>query len=273
MKKIFKKPFKESLTQNILLIIGILAAGYIIITLSLRGITRHGKEFNVPDFYGMSVAEANEAASGMSLRLVVSDSVYIRGMERGTITRQNPEPGSKVKKNRRILLVINSVSPRQSIMPSLTGFSMRQARTELSANGLNIGKLIYVEDIATNNVLAQKYKGRDIAPGTSLDSGSYIDLVVGLNPSDSTTFVPNVIGYRYRMAIELLHDNSLNILNSKFDNTVSDYSDSLEAYVYGQYPPASDSVSVRKGSSVTLYLSKDVSRIPVPETDSTDAQL
>ncbi|HJB43688.1 MAG TPA: PASTA domain-containing protein [Candidatus Coprenecus merdipullorum] len=275
MKKIFKKPFKESLTQNILLILAILLVGYLIVNLSLRIVTRHNQELTVPDFYGMSLAEAAAAADDAKLRLEVTDSVYIRGIERGAITRQNPEAGSKVKKNRRILLVINSVAPRQSVMPSLTGFSMRQARTELNANGLNIGKLIYKEDIATNNVLAQQYKGRDIAPGTLLNSGSYIDLVVGLNPADSTTFVPNVIGYRYRMAVELLHDNSLNILGNKFDSTVSTYSDSLEAYVYGQYPPASDSVSVRRGSSVTLYLSKDVTRIPEPEdkTDSTDVRL
>ena len=77
------------------------------------------------------------------------------------------------------------------------------------------------------------------------------------------------------MATELLHDNSLNIYRCEFDTTVTDYADSLEAYVYGQYPPASDSISVRRGTSVTLYLSKDVSRIPVPEeeTDSTDVQL
>lgn len=275
MKKIFKKPFKESLTQNILLILAILLVGYLIVNLSLRIVTRHNQELTVPDFYGMSLAEAATAADDAKLRLEVTDSVYIRGIERGAITRQNPEAGSKVKKNRRILLVINSVAPRQSVMPSLTGFSMRQARTELNANGLNIGKLIYKEDIATNNVLAQQYKGRDIAPGTLLNSGSYIDLVVGLNPADSTTFVPNVIGYRYRMAVELLHDNSLNILGNKFDSTVSTYSDSLEAYVYGQYPPASDSVSVRRGSSVTLYLSKDVTRIPEPEdkADSSDVRL
>ena len=263
------------MTQNILLILAILLVGYLIVNLSLRIVTRHNQELTVPDFYGMSLAEAAAAADDAKLRLEVTDSVYIRGIERGAITRQNPEAGSKVKKNRRILLVINSVAPRQSVMPSLTGFSMRQARTELNANGLNIGKLIYKEDIATNNVLAQQYKGRDIAPGTLLNSGSYIDLVVGLNPADSTTFVPNVIGYRYRMAVELLHDNSLNILGNKFDSTVSTYSDSLEAYVYGQYPPASDSVSVRRGSSVTLYLSKDVTRIPEPEdkTDSTDVRL
>lgn len=275
MKKFLQKPFKYSLTKNILLIIGILVVGYVIINLFLRIITRHNQELTVPDMTGMNLAEASAVAAEADLRLEVTDSVYIRGMERGAIARQNPEPGDKVKKNRRILLVINSIIPRQSTMPSLTGFSLRQARTELASNGLNIGKLIYVQDIATDNVLAQQYKGKDIEPGTRLNSGSYIDLVLGLNPSDSATFVPYIIGYRYQMATELLHDNSLNIYRCEFDGTVSTYADSLEAYVYGQYPPASDSISVRRGTSVTLYLSKDVSRIPVPEeeTDSTDVQL
>ena len=167
MKKIFKKPFKSSLTQNILLILGILVLGYIIIIVFLRVITRHGQEFEVPDLYGMTLAEAAKATESLDLRLEVTDSVYIRGMERGAVSRQNPEAGSKVKKNRRILLVINSVIPRQSTMPSITGFSLRQARTELASNGLNVGKLIYVEDMATNNVLAQQYNGEDIAPGTT----------------------------------------------------------------------------------------------------------
>lgn len=274
MKKFLQKPFKYSLTKNILLIIGILVVGYVIINLFLRIITRHNQELTVPDMTGMNLAEASAVAAEADLRLEVTDSVYIRGMERGAIARQNPEPGGKVKKNRRILLVINSVIPRQSTMPSLTGFSLRQARTELASNGLNIGKLIYVNDMATDNVLAQQYMGEDIEPGTRLNSGTAIDLVLGLNPADSATFIPYIIGYRYQMATELLHDNSLNIYRCEFDTTVTDYADSLEAYVYGQYPPASDSISVRRGTSVTLYLSKDVSRIPVPEeeTDSTDVQ-
>lgn len=275
MKKFLQKPFKYSLTKNILLIIGILVVGYVIINLFLRIITRHNQELTVPDMTGMNLAEASAVAAEADLRLEVTDSVYIRGMERGAIARQNPEPGGKVKKNRRILLVINSIIPRQSTMPSLTGFSLRQARTELASNGLNIGKLIYVNDMATDNVLAQQYMGEDIEPGTRLNSGTAIDLVLGLNPADSATFIPYIIGYRYQMATELLHDNSLNIYRCEFDTTVTDYADSLEAYVYGQYPPASDSISVRRGTSVTLYLSKDVSRIPVPEeeTDSTDVQL
>lgn len=272
MKKIFKKPFRVSLTQNILLIIVIVVVGFVAVNISLRTITRHNHELSVPDFAGMKIDEAAALAGTYGLRVEVTDSVYIRGMERGVVSRQNPMPGSSVKKNRRILLTINSVVPRQSTVPSVTGYSLRQAKTELIASGLKVGRLIYTQDIATNNVLAQQYRGEDIAPGTSINSGTAIDLVLGLNPKDSTTFVPNVIGYKYQMATELLLDNSLNIYDCMFDNTVTTYSDSLEAYVYGQYPPASDSISVRIGSSVSLYLSKDVTKIPVPdEADSTDS--
>ena len=143
MKKFFKKPFRVSLTKNILLIIGIIVAGYVAVVLSLQAVTRHNKELTVPDFSGMSLEEAGILAEAEGLRLDVTDSVYIRGMERGVISRQNPLPGSHVKKNRRILLVINSVLPRQSIVPSVTGYSLRQAKAELIANGLRVGRLIY----------------------------------------------------------------------------------------------------------------------------------
>ena len=50
-------------------------------------------------------------------------------------------------------------------MPNLVGYSMRQAKAELNSRGLSLGKLIYVSDIATNNVLKQIYRNREIRPG------------------------------------------------------------------------------------------------------------
>lgn len=268
------QPFRTSIAKNILMIACIVIAGFVIVNIYLNAVTRHNKELQVPDFTGMTADEAATLAEKYGLRTEVTDSVYIRGMARGQISRQNPEPGSKVKKGRRILLVINSVMPRQSVMPSITGYSLRQAKTELAANGLRVGRLIYKSDLATNNVLAQRFMGMDIEPGTKLNSGSRIDLILGLNPKDSTTYVPNVIGYKYQMAADIILDNSLNIFNCEFDSTVSSYADSLESFVYGQYPLPSDSTSVKIGSSVTLFLSKDTSRIPVPDDkDSTDTVL
>lgn len=271
-KKASKKPFSTSLTKNLLLIAGILVFGYVVINLTLNAATRHGKELSLPDFSGMKLEKAMEIAENMSIRIEVTDSIHMRGMEKGVIARQNPIPGSKVKKNRRIFVVINSVVPRQTEMPLLIGYSMRQAKTELISQGLHVGKLIYTEDMATNNVLAQQYNGEDIAPGTKIESDSKIDLVLGMNPAHSTTYVPYVVGYKYLLAKEILHDNSLNLYNAAFDETVKTYSDSLEAVVYSQYPLASDSVAVRMGTGISLYLSKDLSKIPVEnDTEKTEA--
>lgn len=255
------KTLKHPFLITIVSILAILVVIYIITSLSLKLITRHNDELTVPDFSGMTVAEALTIANHKHLRLEVTDSVYIRSLKRGAISRQNPDPGSHVKKNRRILLTINSIVPKQVEMPSLIGYSLRQAKTELISKGLMVGKLIYQQDMATNNVLAQKYNGVDIEPGEMVTSESPIDLVLGMNYSDNRTFIPNVTGYKYTMARDIIHDNSLNISSAKFDETVESYSDSLDAFVYRQQPAPSDSISYRMGTTVTLYLSKDQSKL------------
>ena len=146
-------------------------------------------------------------------------------------------------------------------MPNLVGYSMRQAKAELSSRGLALGNLIYVNDMATNNVLKQQYRGRDIPSGTSIDSGAEVDLVVGLNPSDNQTRVPNVIGMKYARAVDAVHDNSLNISRITFDDSVLSYSDSLNAVVFRQTPAAS-SAPLGMGGSVSLFFTLDESKLP-----------
>lgn len=146
-------------------------------------------------------------------------------------------------------------------MPSLVGFSMRQARAEIVRNGLVLGNLIYVSDIATNNVLRQQLNGRDVLPGEKITSGSVINLVVGLSNNESKTFVPNVIGKTYQRAIDNVQDNSLNLGKLSFDASVENYADSVVAVVYSQKPEADSNNSVRMGSEVTLYLTADPDKI------------
>ena len=140
-------------------------------------------------------------------------------------------------------------------MPDLVGFSMRQAKAELMSKGLTLRKLLYVEDIATNNVLKQLYRNREIKPGRMIESGAEIDLVVGLS-EDNQTIVPDVTGMKYLRAVDAIHDNSLNINGLRFDKGIRTYSDSLDAVVYRQVPEPSD-MSVTMGSDVTLYLKLD----------------
>lgn len=150
------------------------------------------------------------------------------------------------------MLTINSKTPKKVSMPDLVGLSMRQAKAELVSRGLMLGKLRYTPDIATNYVLKQQYRGRDIGKGVMVNSGSVIDLVVGLSDDDET-MIPDVTGMRYLRAVDAVLDNSLNISGLKFDKNVKNYSDSLDAVVYRQAPEPSE-FSVTRGSGVTLYL-------------------
>ncbi len=273
-KKITKAA--SQLKENILIKHIILAGSSLLVVIFLlftilKFITRHNQEFEVPSFINMTVEEAEAVARQYELRLEVTDSVYINRMAPGAIFRQNPEAASKVKKNRRILLTINANQPKLVKMPELVGYSLRQAQSELVSNQLSLGKLIYVKDIATNNVLGQLYKGRAIAEGEKIPSESVIDLKLGINETDSTTYIPEIRGIPYRLVREKLAENSLNLSKAVFDESVTNYADSLSAWVYRQVPAPSDSVTVRLGTGVTVYLSK-VKEPEVPEKEDETQQ-
>lgn len=254
--------FSNWIVRNLLrafLIVVVLVTGAMIF---LNVMTQHNKEIDVPDFSNMSVAEAEAAASLAGVRVEVTDSVFVKRMKKGAVYRQNPSAGSKVKNGRRIVLTINAVNVKKVTMPDLVGLSMRQAKAELLSRGLVLNRLIYVQDMATNNVLRQLYGNREAEPGMMIESESPVDLVVGLNSSDNVTYVPDVIGLKNMSAVDAVHDHSLNVRSLRFDGSVKNYDDSLNAMVYRQTPEPSDSLRVRMGDEVTLYLTVDGSLIP-----------
>lgn len=90
--------------------------------------THHGQEIEVPDFANMSVADAGHVAAESGIRIIVTDSVYVRKMGRGLVFAQFPKAGSRVKLGRQIKLTINSVVPKRVTMPDLVGFQCARPR-------------------------------------------------------------------------------------------------------------------------------------------------
>lgn len=255
------------LLKHLLIAIASALATVAVIMFLLKIVTRHNKELEVPSFINMTMAQALEVAKAHHMRLEITDSVYISRMDPGAIYRQNPKEGSMVKKNRRILLTVNAKLAKTVQMPSLVGFSLRQAQSELTANQLNVGRLIYQRDLATNNVLEQQYNGSIIAPGKSIPVESSIDLVLGLNEKDTLTYIPQLRGTPYSRLKSTLTENSLNLRSAIFDGTVQTYADSLQAMVYKQIPSYSDTIMVKMGSDVTVYLTKDQSLLEIPKKE------
>lgn len=257
-----KKGLKDNwIVRNLIGAVVFVAAILLVSNLLLALITRHGKTVTVPDLTNQSYSEARYNAGKAGLKVEVTDSVFVRRMKRGAVFSQNPSPGTEVKRGRRILLTTNAVQAKKVKMPLVVGYSMRQAKAELASKGLSLGKLIYVDDIATNNVIKQLYNGSEIKAGRQILSGSRIDLVVGLNPEDGRTYAPNVLGMKYLRAVDAVLDNSLNLSQAIFDKEVKTYSDSVSAFVYRQHPESSG-IPMTMGAGIILYLTNDSSKLP-----------
>ena len=248
------------IVKNLLLAVAFVAGVVLLASVLLSLITQHGREITVPDFTNMTFQEARKAASSAGVKVLVKDSVYVKRLKPGAVYLQTPKAGERVKRGRRIRLTTNTTVPKEVVMPALVGYSMRQAKAELVRNGLVLGRLIYVRDIATNNVLRQQRGGVDIKAGTKLASGTTINLVVGLSPSDNMTYTPKLVGKQYLHAVDLIQEGSLNVGKLHFDETVKTYADSVSAVVYQQRPAGSQ--QVRMGGEVSLSLTTDPSKVP-----------
>ncbi|MDR3181071.1 MAG: PASTA domain-containing protein [Prevotellaceae bacterium] len=231
------------------------------VSIALDIFTRHGQVYEVPDFTNMSLQDAQALAKTHKMELVVTDSVFVSYRPRGTVFRQSPKSGAMVKKNRNIFLTVNSMTPRKVEMPNVTGYSLRQAKTVLAAKNLHVGKLNYVPDIATNNVLQQKYKGATVAPGVEIPVDSYIDLELGISSYGERTIIPQLIGYTFVEAKDALVEASLNSGTVHCDKTITSYADSLFARVYKQVPAFSESNIWTLGLKVDLWITLDESKI------------
>ena len=255
------KPTGRWIIRNVVLAALFFAVLLIATQLSLKLITRHNKVITVPDFTDLTVADAKIVAKRHNIRTVVVDSVYVKRMEKGHVFSQNPAPGSKVKKDRSIKLTINAHQTKMVKMPDLVGYSLRQAKTEILSSGLSVGKLSYREDLATNNVLDQFIKGRYVAPGTEVEAESPVDLLLGLSPEDNQTYIPYLVGFTLAVARDNIFENSLNLGNVSYDETVHNYQDSLSAVVYQQTPAYHTGAPVAMGTTIHLKLTTSQAKI------------
>ncbi len=265
-----KKILNHYIVKNVLILVLI---GFFIFygtLIVLRHYTHHGEALPVPDVRGLTIAEAGKTLNAQKLRWQLTDSVYVTTVKPGAVVNQNPEPNSKVKENRNIFLTINALSPEKVKMPDVVGVTFRQAKTMLESQGLSVGKMTYVPDIAKNNVLKQMYKGREIGKGSVVVKGSEIDLVLGRGLSDERTVVPNIAGLNLTDAREHLTKYSLNLGVIIFDNTVNTSADSIKAFIWQQKPSGDGSATLQLGASVDVWLTTDETKNPavVPAKDN-----
>jgi beta-lactam-binding protein with PASTA domain len=259
---VFKFITQKSFFINLLVII-LLVGMLIFLFFSLLGvITNHNESEKVPAVTGMTYEEAKKALEAAGFEAGLQDSIYSDTAKPLQVIRQSPDVDAVVKAGRTVYLTINRAVPPQVEMPDLRGFSIKSAELYLQSLGLKVGDTSYVYDIARNAVKDQQYNGKTITPGTKINMGSSIDLVIGNGVSDIELDVPNLIGMTVIDARSLL--NSYNIVMGAII-PLDAITDTAHAYIVNQKPiqyatnpdGTTTTNKIRPGQIMDVWVSKE----------------
>ena len=242
------------------LIVGVVVAILILSSVMMNIITRHGMHRTVPDFTGVRIGDAESMAKQERLQIIVNDSLFVPAYEGGIVLDQLPKSGAEVKAGRKIYVTINSFRQKMVEVPYVAGRSLRQAKNMLEVAGLEIDKLIYEEDIATNYVLAVEVEGRELQPESKveIEMGEGVTLRVGVEQEKNSTIVPKAIGQSLSTAKSRLWEQGLNIGQVNFDEGIN-LLNQKDARVYRQ--SLEHNSGAKLGDTVSLWLTLDEKKV------------
>ncbi|RAK03034.1 beta-lactam-binding protein with PASTA domain [Larkinella arboricola] len=250
MAKISTRTTADLLTHiGILLgLVAVLFLGFFFLYLPFT--TSHGQTITVPELFRMNTSELEEFLNDYDLRYEVSDCTYVAGAEPLTVVAQYPKPGFKVKQGRKVYLTITTENPPMIPMPKLVDQTYVSAQYALASNGLQMGKLKYVPDLAQGTVLKQLYDGKEILPGTRIAKGSKIDIVVGDGLGNTMFAVPDVVGKPRDEAEMLIRGSNLQV------GTILPVDDPEKEVgtVVRQNPAARPGATIRVGDVIDLWV-------------------
>jgi len=246
LKKKFYLNFGLSIVLTVIL--------FFIVLQFIKIYTNHGDTYILPDFSGKTLAEIEDERFDRLYEFIVIDSIFDSRNPKGSIVIQNPPAGSAVKENRKVYVTVVAYSTEKVEMPDLIDLSLRQAVNSLRSKGLKVSQLQYVEDFAGNAILEQLYEEEVIEPGTIIEKGSGIDLVVGLGKNNYAP-VPFLMGLNDEAAIDAINKASFNLGTVYF----LDGEDPEHSRVYRQSPAWSPDGSLFKGRKINISLRSELS--------------
>lgn len=132
-------------------ILGGFLSGYLLLSFIISSGTEE-----VPDLKGKDIVQANQILKERGLYIRIDGQDY-SDTPVGTIFKQEPPSGTKIKKGREIGVVI-SKGTRFSFIPDVTGLSYEEAEKKLKEIGIPIEKVIYIYSEKHSNltVIAQR---------------------------------------------------------------------------------------------------------------------
>lgn len=160
----------------------------------------HGAEVSIPDFRGMTLADAGSKAASDGLSLHVENKLYSTDVPEGRIASQSPAAGAMVRRGWRVWLT-QSLGPQKLAIPDTLGKDQRVASIEIRRAELQTGSVATLPLPAgpVGSVVAQSP-----APGASGVASPVVNLLVAgpsaAVPAAPAYVMPDVTGQLFTAA-------------------------------------------------------------------------
>ncbi len=188
----FKKIFSFGLWINLLAMVLVIIVLCLGVKYGIDVYTNHGVTVEVPDIRQKQFSDARHLVHSQDLKIVVTDTGYVKTLPADCILEQSPEPGRIVKPHRTVFVVINaSHSPMLTIPDIIDNCSYREAQAKLLAMGFKLGEteFIYGEK---DWLYGLKDRGKLLQNGQRVSIEDVIVMQVGnglRNESDSVVYM------------------------------------------------------------------------------------
>ena len=196
----------------------------------------------VPGVLGLPLEEAREKFFATGLLTEIRSRDYDNKVLEDAVIAQIPEPGSKVKKGRRISVVV-SKGKEFAVIPDIKNMTERQARMELKNRGFLIGE---IKKVFHSKQSAETVVDAFPQSGSTISRDMKVDIIISKGQKPTSAEMPNIVGENLAGARQKLEESGLNVGKINYRNDAS------------LLPGTVISQSVSPGESVPLETSVDI---------------
>jgi serine/threonine-protein kinase len=213
------------------------AGGWFLYNLGIIG----PKIVRVPKVIGETLDTAKLDLEGRNLKIKRASEEYNKEIKKGIVISQDPQPGSELEEGKEVSVII-SKGPKMVAVPDVSGLRSAEAAAKLTRAGFD-----------TRNKEDQVISTEPDV-GEEVPEGSKVTLVISEGPQILS--VPDVQGNTADKAKSTLTGFKVTV-KEEFSDTVS------KGTVTRMIPSAGS--EVKKGSAVTIYVSKGPEMKAVPD--------
>jgi serine/threonine-protein kinase len=190
---------------KLLLLLGALAATYVLFAAAAMRVALRARDVQVPDFTNRTANEATAIASDLGLAIRLDETRRADPkIPAGRVLAQDPPPGTASRQQRSVRVWL-SAGPKAATVPSLVGETERSAEVRLGQDGLSVASVSEIRSSAfpTDVVVAQDPQPN--APGTA------VSLLVNRTAQATNYVMPDLIGVNGERAAAFLRDQGFRV--------------------------------------------------------------